>query len=431
MQPTRPGPINLILVSIDTLRADHVGVYGYSKPTTPAIDAFARDAVVFRNCFAHAPATLASHASLFTSLLPQHHGASIALESQLAPSATTLTEVLAGAGYQTASFNGGIQLDAAYGLDRGFDVYESVQPRSTRPQTLTGEAVRLASGVERSRAWLDHVQPPFFLFLHSYEIHHPYTPRSRDLAHFRGDYTGPLPDHISMKTLRQVNTGRRRLSKADVAHVVATYDAELRSADAAFGELIEILREKRLYDDTLIVLTSDHGEEFGEHGKMGWHSHTLFDELLHVPLIIRFPGSRWAGATFDAQVRILDVAPTVLSALGLAPPPGYAGQDLLPLFGGEPATDLPLFAAIDNDAEQRPWALRAGRWKFDFRSGRLYDLGTDPHERIDVAANHQEIVSELWREAEKQLGARARPERTPAVPRDETVQQLRELGYVE
>ena len=175
---------NLVLISIDTLRADHVGAYGYSLPTTPQIDALAGDAVRFANASSQAPSTLLSHASIFTSRLPHQNGASIGRASRLTDSSISLAELLQARGYATASFNGGIQLDAVYGLDRGFDVYVSAHPYAARPQALAGPEDRLGHGVNQALAWLDGVGGPFFLFLHSYEIHHPYTPDPEDLALF-------------------------------------------------------------------------------------------------------------------------------------------------------------------------------------------------------------------------------------------------------
>lgn len=420
---------NLILISIDTLRADHVGAYGYPLPTTPHIDAMAEHSLRMTSCVAHSPTTLASHASILTSLLPQHHGASIPRESRLAEDAVTLAEVLAGHGYRTASFNGGVQLDAAYGLDRGFDVYESARSHDALAQALTGDEDRLRHGVEGAIRWLDEAEGPFFVFLHSYEIHHPYTPDEEHLRLFETDYAGDLPDHISVELLERINADRQPLAPEDLSHIVHAYDAELRSADEAIGGLVAYLQERSLYDDTLIVVTSDHGEEFGEHGWVGWHAHSLYDELLLVPLIIKFPGSRFAGVVGESQARGIDVGPTVLAALGIEAPESYAGRDLSEGLG-EPSP--PAVSMHDLAGDVPRWTLRTGDWKLK-RVGKemLFNLKTDPEERWNLAARHPEKADALRRAGQKLLDERRRPEDVAATLSAGTKEQLRALGYVE
>ena len=424
-----PARFNLILISIDTLRSDHVGAYGYPLPTTPHIDAMAEHSLRMKSCVAHAPTTLASHASILTSLLPQHHGASIPRESRLSADAVPLAEVLAAHGYRTASFNGGVQLDAAYGLDRGFDVYESAKSHDALAQTLTGDEDRLRHGVERGIRWLDEAEGPFFVFLHSYEIHHPYTPDEEHLRLLETGYAGDLPDHISVELLEGINLDRQPLPVEDLSHIVHAYDAELRSADEAIGTLVAYLREQSLYDDTLIVVTSDHGEEFGEHGWVGWHAHSLYDELLLVPLIIKFPGSRFAGVVDESQARGIDVAPTVLAALGIEAPEGYAGRDLGEALG-EPSP--PAVSMHDIEGDVPLWTLRTGDWKLK-RVGReiLFDLEADPEERRNVAAQYPEKADALRRAGQKLLDERRRPDDVAATLSAVTKEQLRELGYVE
>jgi arylsulfatase A-like enzyme len=314
IDPARPTataqPSDVVLVSIDTLRPDHLGLYGYAKPTGPPLDAFAREAAVFRSTIAHSSSTLASHGSLFTSMLPVRHGAYFSLGRPLPEERATLAELLREAGWRTVEFHGSAKLARELGLGQGFDVYERVVPR-------------FRDTAQRACAWLDEeARAPYFLFLHTYEVHHPYRPDARDLALFETDYTGTLPNHIEVvEHLQRINARdaakRLPITEADLAHIVHAYDAEIRSMDAAFGELIDCLRAAGRLDHTLIIFTSDHGEEFGEHGKVGWHSHTLYDELLRVPLIIRFPGGRFAGASLDEQVRILDIAPTMLDVYEL------------------------------------------------------------------------------------------------------------------
>ena len=330
MAPTH----NVILISIDTLRADHLGCYGYPKPTTPEIDVFRRDAALFEQAIAHAPSTLPSHASIFTSLLPSHHGASVANSFGVDSEAVTLTEILKAEGYATAAFNGGLQLDPIYGLDRGFDVYDAVRPSVASADLLVDPVDMFDHAVDEAIHWIENIEinrrERFFLFLHTYELHHPYTPTPEALESIGADYDGSLPKDISVDLLRRINDGDVELEPGDLEHIISSYDAELRSVDTAFGRLIDFLREEDLYADAIIVFTSDHGER----GFVGWHAHTLYDELLRVPLLVKLPGAEHAGASLEPQVRGINVAPTILAALELDAPVEFEGVSLLGLLSG-------------------------------------------------------------------------------------------------
>jgi arylsulfatase A-like enzyme len=412
----------VVLVSIDTLRPDHLGCYGYAKPTSPNIDRFREEAVLLRSVIAQTPSTLASHASMLTSLRLQHHGASVAAHSALKPGVRTLTELLRGAGFATASFNGGGQLHKVWGLDRGFDVYESATDDST---ALVGEDT-LALQVTKAGAWLDQVgDRPFFLFIHTYEVHHPYTPSPERLHHMEAGYSGDLPDRISIRLLEKINSGQRRLGPGDLAHIVAAYDAEIASADAAFGTLLQRLRSRGRYDSTLIVLTSDHGEAFGERGKVGWHGDELYDEQVRIPLVIKLPGARLAGTTIESQVREIDLAPTLLSVLGYPVPPEFSGTTI-DLAGGAP--DHPPWAMAGIDGSPRMAAVRTRRWKW--YDGRLYDLEHDPHETRDIAARHPDIERSLEGRLVAVLRSRAYAPTTQVGPIEDLSEQLKALGYV-
>ena len=419
----------MVLVSIDTLRPDHLGCYGYPRPTSPNLDAFRKDAILFTNAFANAPSTLASHAAILTSLLPPHHGGSIANDLSVSREVVTLGEAMQEAGYATASFNGGVQLDAAYGLDQGFDVYMSVKPRDTGAESLVDETDRFAHEVEQARAWIEKQQGrAFFLFLHTYEVHHPYTPEQRDLEIFRGGYHGPLPDHITMDLLDEVNQGTRTLEPRDRQHIVDTYDAEIHSADRAFGTLVAVLRKLGLYDSALVVVTSDHGEEFGEHGQMGWHAHTLYDELLRVPLLVKLPKGKRAGTTVEETVRGIDVSPTVLAALGRSLPPSFEGRDALALWP-QPAEAAEVWSSRDTITPNAIFALRTPYWKLIGR--RLYDLRHDPGEKSDVAGSQPQVMKRMTSRRLALLESRPRPRPQPARINEELRQRLRALGYLD
>jgi arylsulfatase A-like enzyme len=415
------GPKAVILVSVDTLRADHLGAYGYGKPTSPHIDRLAEQGVTFARTSAHAPSTLLSHASIFTSRIPQQHAASHIRNLPLSEVALTLTEVLRDAGYATASYNSGGQLMRSFGLAQGFEVYES------GPDTFLW-------AVEQGLAWLDGRPPadasrPFFLFLHTYEPHHPYTPSLADLELFAVDYRGPLSHLIPVELLVEVNQGRRRLTDADLAYVIAAYDAEIHATDRAFGRLLEGLAARGLLDSSLIVLTSDHGEEFGEHGMVGWHSHTLNEELLRVPLILRMPGRAHAGSRIDRLARSIDIAPTVLEALGLPAPREFAGRSLLPAVRGEEQPELPSVAAWDTPQQHYFEALTTRRLKLN--DGKVFDLQGDPGEKVDLAFERPALRAELERALRSAVEARpALAGAPPTVLSEEELRRLESLGYV-
>ena len=427
------GP-NILLISIDTLRPDHLGCYGYGPPTSPALDVFRSDAVLFATAIAQAPSTLHSHASILTSMLPHHHGAGWGGKTRLDESAVSVAEVLRDAGYATAAFTGPGQMDPIFGLDQGFDHYEKVGGQSFRQTSRRGlEWIEQWSAGEEEK--------PFFLFLHTYETHHPYSPPPELLALFDGGYDGPLPPSIDLDTLRAINRGDLEIDDADLAHIVAAYDAEIRSMDMALGDLLAALRERGLYDDTLIVFTSDHGEEFGEHGVVGWHSHTLYDELLRVPLLIKYPGGRHAGATVEGQVRSIDIAPSILAVAAIEPPGSFTGIDLEPLAeSGAATTRLAAVSRIDRIWSRDLTSIRTERWKLmpppktergQSRSLWLFDLEADPGEHWDSASSHLSVKTEL----EETLAAIvARSKRLPGeqvAPTKTTLDDLRKLGYIE
>jgi arylsulfatase A-like enzyme len=342
----RCGDCNVILISIDTLRADHLGCYGYPRPTSPAVDRFSKQSVLFRTAIAHAPSTEPSHASMFTSLLPAHHGGLRAKHQPISEDVTMMAEILHEAGLRTISYNGGGQVAASYGFDRGFELYESsADPFANK----VGDAIR----------WLDeHAEERFFMFLHTYEVHAPYSPMPRFMDMFDADYQGELEDSISPGLLIDVNEGKVILDEQDQQHIVNAYDAEIRSMDSAFGHLVGYLEQRGLLDKTLVVFTSDHGEEFGEHAQMGRHSHTLYDELLHVPLIVRMPGGNFSSTVVERQVRGIDILPTVLDVLGLESPGPHDGSSLTGLMTGRDEQPRVAVSQIDTADVLPPSSIR-------------------------------------------------------------------------
>ena len=417
----RCADCNVILISIDTLRADHLGCYGYSRATSPAIDAFAGEAVRFETAIAQGPSTLVSHASMLTGVIPGVHGAFVMRKSPVRRSIPTLAELLKKRGMASASFNGGGQMSSRYGLDRGFDQYVSFSGNDYTQETF---AARVREGVE----WLErNKQRQFFLFLHSYEVHHPYTPGEKYAALFDAGYRGELPREITYPLLRKLNERFRRLSAADRRHVVNMYDAEVRSMDDAFAELLRYLRQSGLYDRTLIIFTSDHGEEFGEHGRIGYHAHTLFDELLRVPLVVRFPGGRSAGAVVRAQVRGVDIVPTILDVLDLDLPPHLQGQTLIDAVRGR-SFDPYAYSQRDSRHRLLPTSVRTHEWKATRR--RLYNLQRDPGEKADVSSQFPDVYSEFTAMIRAAIEFGEKVKTAPSLELEkETLEQLKTLGY--
>jgi arylsulfatase A-like enzyme len=413
--PVPDGPRRIILISLDTVRADHLGIYGYDLPTSPALDRFAASAVVFDDAVAQASATLASHASILTSRIPRHHGASFANRHGLGAGVPTLAGLLRDAGYRTAAFTGGGQLDRRFGLDRGFEEY-----RETRFNQNFHDTAGL--GIEWLRA---HRGERVFLFLHTYEPHHPYV--ARGLRGLESDYDGPLPPVISLELLKEIKSGSREIDERDLRHIVNAYDNDLRSTDDGFRRLHRFLRRQGLLEDALIVVTSDHGEEFGEHGSVGWHGHTLYEELLRVPLIVKLPGNAHAGTRVPSSVRGLDIAPTILELAGVPVPDGFQGVSLRPLMSpGSLSVDRPALSELD--AVPSSVSYRRRPWKLD--GARLFDLDADPLEARDLAPVEPERLESLNQSVREWLGILPPPAPERVELEDSTLEQLRALGYL-
>lgn len=415
---------NIIFISIDTLRADHLGAYKYPKNTSPNIDQFRKDSVLFRRCMAQSASTLPSHASMFTSLIPSHHTAFFTRKQSLPDSMLTMAEILQRKNFRTISFNDGGQIDPRFGLDQGFELYDS-----SNYEFQTFKRI-----VDKSINWLEgNPGEKFFLFLHTYETHHPYTPKPGYLELFESDYNGPLPKDISVELINKVNAGEVELSEADKKHFINTYDAEIRSMDDSFALLTDYLKEKGLYDKTMIIFTSDHGEEFGEHGMWGMHSNTLFNEQLHVPLIIKLPENKYSGRRVHNMVRCIDILPTVMKLLKEDIPEAFEGVSLLPLMKGRRLKeDIVVISQLDAPETFVPmaWTIIYRKWKL--YNLKLYNLITDPVELIDLARENKDLVKKLNRYTTDYLN-RNMPGTTSSkkVKLDKDLKEkLKSLGYV-
>ncbi len=418
------GPRNVLLYVADTLRADRLGAYGSEGGLTPALDELAQGGVVFENAIAQAPWTRPAAASILTGLDPDAHGA-VGGSSTLSPSARTAGHAFGRHGFATAGIVTNVNASAGLGFGRGFEHYEYL-PEG--PETPGGYATA-ATLHERGLSWLDGQRGrPFFLYLHANDVHSAYRLRRR----LRPESSGP-------PLLRD-----RELAAVAPERLQALYDAAVADLDREMGRLLASLAARGLAETTVVAFLADHGEEFLDHGGLS-HGHSLYQELLRVPFIVRVPGSRHQGLRSRGLARQVDVLPTLLTLAGLPAPPDLPGLPLL-----EPDGRLRGAGAADARAATwlAPTALEAvvlPPWKVVFPARgtdapRLYDLEADPAERVDLAATHPALVgyaaqlaarrrAEAARVARPQGAAARRPEDSETDPA--TLERLRALGYLE
>ncbi|HEV2853690.1 MAG TPA: sulfatase [Thermoanaerobaculia bacterium] len=419
-------PFNVVVYLVDTLRADHLGCYGYGKPVSPRIDAFAREAALFRHAVAQAPWTRPAVATILTGLLPRTHGVN-RKKHALAPEAVTLAETLRDRGYRTAGFITNGNVARSFGFGQGFDIYE-----------LLGRRRSAATDVNaRAALWLEKEwkrDAPFFLYLHTVEPHAPYAPPEP----FRQRFAPGAKDEAltRMRFLHQIEEGKVPATPELRRNLLDLYDAEIAANDAAFGNLIDLLHQRGLWQDTVVVFVSDHGEEFLDHG--GWeHGRSLHTEMLDVPLIVRIPGLG-NGQTVDRQAQHADVVPTILDALGLPVPAAVEGRSLLPWLAGrapegngaeEAFSWLDEYGIKAASVTTPEWRLIDGRLPTVGRS--LYDRRSDPRERSDLAADRPVRAGYLATRIRSEERPRKGMLRAGEGTLDPEVrQQLRALGYI-
>ncbi len=431
--PSVPVPRHLIVISIDTLRADHLGCYGYERPTSPAIDAFASRGVLFSDAAATSPWTLPSHGSLLTGLYPVRHGAHTA-KTSVSEGVKTLAERLGGEGFATAAVVNSTYL-TRWGLQRGFESFSHV-PESVRdrePSDVTDRALNWLEDRDRGSG-------RFFLFLHYYDVHSDYASLPRFERRFVGSYDGPA-DGTTAQMLDH-RYGKTRLRQEDADHLRDLYDGGIVQLDHQLDRLFRGLDEMGIAERSLIVLTSDHGEEFLEHGGV-LHGLTQYQEVLAVPLIVVGPGVP-AGRRVATVASLIDVMPTALERLDLAIPPDLDGISLVATWT-RPEGSLPprtLFSEADFvfDPETKVKARgskrtardRRFRLHYDVSTGQrqLFDLSRDPLEQRDVLADRTDEASALFGQLE--IFLREDPVYTES-PRlsGEELERLRTLGYAQ
>jgi arylsulfatase A-like enzyme len=411
--PDRRG---VVFVSIDTLRRDHVSFYGYPKPTTPHLDAWARTGLVFDDAVSVSSWTLPAHFTMMTSVEPAAHGA-VHSKVGFNHRVPTLAAILRSRGFRTHAITSAAYVSPRYGFDDGFDQTYYVHDRPGRQ--VADLAIDFLNRLE---------ERPFFLFLHFYDPHWPYAPPEGLLRYFESGYSGPM----SAPGWTFADFPKEKTTAADLAHVKALYDGEIRSTDAQLNRVLEHLTRRGLGRHTLLIVTSDHGEGFLEHGEWS-HGHRLYEELIRIPLLLH--GSGVPAGRVPEQVSLMDLAPTVLDWLGLPPRPEHRGRSLL----GR-REDRDAYGETSNPQGMQRLFLRAGhdRWKVvlevDRRTSAViaeewYDLGRDPGETLNApppAAAAEAIRRRLvdrWRASSRQ-GEGTKVDLAPA-----EIEQLRAVGY--
>jgi Sulfatase len=367
-----PEDVNLLFVTIDCLRADHVGAYGYGRPTTPAIDRLAREGIRFANAFANAPMTLPSLPQIFTSaVFPE-------------PRLETLVHPLAEAGVPTAAIVNNVWL--VLWLARSSVPFDTVVSGDLMAERITDAALD----------WLGaHAGSRFALYLHYLDAHTPYGGPKRYARMFADpSYSGPIGDGFG--DVEAANSGR--FDERDKERIVALYDGQVRFIDDQLARVLDFLRERRLLERTVVVVSADHGEEFWDHGRF-FHGQSLYDELLHIPLIVRLPGAQQGGTVVERDVRAIDIAPSLLDWMHLSSPATFAGRPLAEAIGAPDAAGDELIATATMGQFPTRYGIRTRDWKLvdtvDTGRRQLFDERSDPGETVDLARTDEARASEL------------------------------------
>lgn len=419
-----PGPI--VVIDIDTLRADHLGCYGYERATSPQIDTLAGESYRFEWVVSQAPDTGPSHGSMFTGLYPSTHGLNYN-GARLPDSRTTLAEVFSQAGYRTAAFVDGGYMRKNFGLHQGFDTYEVFNWGgfyNTAPVIID---------------WLhDHADEQFLLWIHSYDVHADYSSPEP----FRSMFTGgmqPTPGfEPSVKELEKIRRSQwtsepLQLNEADLAFTIARYDGGIRYADYWVGKFLETLRELGLDETATVVLLSDHGEAFQEHGTV--QHDRLYLPVTRVPLLIRPPGGVFQE-TVSSLVEVMDIMPTLVEGAGLPVPPNLQAQSLLPLMRGETLREMPAFSENAGFGRGRAVALGDYHLIGALENDRLelFNFRRDPLEARNLVDEQPETAARLrgltksWQDS---LDRRNSQPAEEATLDPETIENLKALGYLD
>jgi arylsulfatase A-like enzyme len=406
--------LNLVIIGLDTVRRDHLGCYGYERNTSPNLDALAARSTLFEEVVSQSPWTLPSFVTVFTSLYPSQHTAGLRIlrggsdsetrfqMSRMSPTVHPLASMLHENGYSTGAIINAPCLAPESGTSQGFEYYSTAREFDGRPASVT---------TRDALTWIDqNKDKPFFIFVHYFDPHLTFSPPAPYDTLFDPGYRGIIGNSFDLNMFpRARETGfevMKVLSKADWNHIEALYDGEIAFADHAIGDLLKGLEERGLKDNTLIVAVGDHGEEFYEHGGFE-HGHTLFDELIRVPLIFSLPGRLPENLRVAAQIRLVDVLPTILDILGIESSTRLEGVSLMPLMTGlqEPRTvtsgllsqEFAFSEAMLYGTEKA--CLVTGPWKLvydiDTEENLLFNLARDPGEQDNLTSENPEIKALL------------------------------------
>lgn len=435
---------NLILISVDTLRADHLGCYGYQRETSPHMDELAREGARFVRALSPSPWTLPAHVTMFTGQETSVHNVRSS-SNALDENAVTLTEMLHDSGYATFGIGSSPYLKGRFGYAQGFDVYDDklgqISYKKSHYQVTAKKAVNKALKAIKQRR-----DKRWFVFIHFWDVHYDYIPPKPYDRMFAGDYDGDFPMH-KWEGNKKFRVG---MDEADFNYVISQYDGEIAWVDSQIGRLIKYLKKWELYDKTAIVITSDHGEEFLDHGQKG-HGHTLFDELIRVPLIVKAPKVD-PGLEIECPVSLVDLLPTFVE-WGKVKKPSYRGpgrsllDHILRRKPCDPRREFfseTRFSNLDKlHAYKRGFEimLEIDRIKFHKRVTEphrelLFNVAVDPLENNDLTANQTDL-SEQMRDTLIRHGRRneARRREVKLSKRKKldpkTRRQLKELGYIQ
>ena len=396
-------PFRIVLITVDTLRADRLECYGYSRSKSPNISRLARDGVLFQHAVSCSPLTLPSHSSIFTATYPRIHGVRDQSGFSLPRGSETLAARLKTGGRTTGAFVGSFVLDSRFGLNQGFDYYfdrfDSTRAKSGMPEMLErrGEVV-----AREAMRWMEeNSNRSFFAWLHFYDPHVPYS----------------APE--SWRTRYPENP----------------YDGEVAYIDSVVGEVLDFLARKQWYQDSLILLTSDHGEDLGEHGE-NTHGYFLYESTIRVPLLIKFPRSQHAGKVISAQARTIDIMPTILQVAGVAPPGRIEGRSLLTVIESGPKVSDEAYGETFYPYYHFGWSpllyIRTARFKYIHAPRpELYDLGADPGEKKNLAPTNRTLANQLrerLRATYRQAGESRPANKSPVDAA--TQERLKSLGYL-
>jgi len=445
---TRPGTVtqsakpNVLLISIDSLRADRLGCHGNPHKPSPNIDAIAEVGVRFERCIAAAPWTLASHASLLTGLFTHEHGVNEKLEA-LDAATPLLPTLFASNGYATAAIVSGPFMSKPYGFDRGFDYYDDDIARMDEKQSHEAETSPRLAG--KATQWLkrrvsEHREQPFFLFLHMWDVHYHYHPPPPYDTKYDPDYRGKANG-----TFRPWHSDfGERLKPRDIQHIRALYDGELAFTDEHVGQVLNVVKELGVADNTIVCITGDHGDEFYEHG-FGGHLRTLYNEVLHVPWIVAGPGVP-KGRVVEGGVANADILPTLTQLAGLSGgSTSLSGRSQTAVMSGtSQVVPRPIFgetmyqwmkpASSQPGNEGQLVCVELDGWKFIQRRSspqfeRLFNLRTDPAETKTLVRDEPSRAAQLRELLDAHFNSAERFQ--PGIMKDKDVRdRVTQTGYL-